>query len=215
MRLIAALGLVCFAAVCTPALAQPPGPPGPYVIDVRGTTTDVPNAPEFYPSIPLNTFVPGRGFGIDVGGHVYLAKLGASRIGLGANVIRIRGTAPPPVLDSAVDVTPTATIRPPSIRATFSTIAPQLSFNFGTRSGWSYLSAGLGVGEIVTTAVRQEGTTRRSSGQRRVINMGGGARWFLRSRFAVGFDIRVHRVSAGPITPGTSLLSASAGLSFR
>ena len=37
--------------------------------------------------------VPSRGFGYDVGGHVYLFNLGPARLGLGVNVIGVRGTA--------------------------------------------------------------------------------------------------------------------------
>ena len=76
------------------------------------------------------------------------------------------------------------------------TVAGQVSFNFGSRDGWSYLTAGYGntrtrsqvssdvLGPIVHSVVV---ITRHSP----TINYGGGARWFIREHMAVGFDLRV------------------------
>ena len=84
-------------------------------------------------------------------------------------------------------------------------IVPQLSFNFGTSNGWSYLSAGAGPVRIRTTR-----TFNTQS-----INLGGGARWFLNDHAAIGFDIRVHRLDAKDTLPRTTLVSASFGLSLK
>jgi hypothetical protein len=184
-------GLVLLAAA--PAAAQSSEPVGPFVIDLRGATSGLPNDTAFYPGLPPDTLVPARGFGFDAGGHVYLFALGPARVGLGANYVRVRGTAP-------------------GIVTTVGTVAPQLSFNFGSRDGWSYLSAGMG-GAWVDTAVDAEtGTLTRESGGLTAINAGGGARWFLASHLAVGFDVRWHRIS-GP--PRTTMLAVSVGLSVR
>jgi hypothetical protein len=165
-----------------------PGPPGPiFVVDVRGSTSGIPTSIGLYPTIPDNGSVPTRGFGYDVGGHVYLFNLGAARLGLGVNVIGARGTAP--------DAT-----------ATLRIVAPQLSFNFGSSDGWSYLSLGAG-----TARVNAEETGSSSA-----INAGGGARWFIKRHLAVSFDIRLHKIAADGDTMGqATLLSASVGFSLK
>ena len=102
-----------------------PGPPGPFVIDVRGVTSGVPTASVLYPQLTFQGVVPSRGFGFDIGAHIYRFLLGAARLGLGANYIRVNGTSA-------------------DARVNLQMFAPQLSFNFGTANGWSFLSAGLG-----------------------------------------------------------------------
>ena len=191
MRWIAAALLLLAAA---PAAAQSREPVGPFVVDLRGATSGVPNDTAFFPAgVTSDTIVPARGFGLDAGGHVYLFALGPARVGLGASYVRVRGTAE-------------------GITATVSTVAPQLSFNFGSRDGWSYLSAGAGRAWVRTTVDGAPVAASRDSGALTSINAGGGARWFLRSHLAVGFDVRWHRVS-GP--PRATLLTASVGFSVR
>jgi hypothetical protein len=165
-----------------------PGPPGPrFVIDVRGATSGIPTGIGLYPTLPDGGMVPTRGFGYDVGAHVYLFNLGAARVGLGVNAIGLRGTAP--------DATTTMNV-----------VAPQLSFNFGSSDGWSYLSLGAG-----TARVKAEETGSSSA-----INAGGGARWFIKRHLAVGFDLRVHKIAADGDTMGAStILSASVGFSLK
>jgi hypothetical protein len=104
-----------------------------------------------------------------------------------------------------------------SVEANVTGVGSQLSFSFGTREGWSYLSAGFGTMRVQTEAVRSVATSTRSSGYAPAVNAGAGARWFFTSRLAVGFDLRMYRVSArGAVgTPRVTLLSASAGLSIR
>ena len=182
-----------FALAVLPAAAQGPDPVAGYVIDVRGATSGLPKETAFFPTIPLESIVPARGFGFDVGGHVYLFTLGPSRMGIGANYVRVRGTAP-------------------GIVATVSTLAPQLSFNFGSRQGWSYLSAGAGPARVTTTVDDTAGSLTSTVDGLTAVNYGGGARWFLRQHIAAGFDVRFYRIS-GP--PKTSFFSASVGFSVR
>ena len=221
----------------TPAVAQiaAPDPPGPYVIDVRGATSAIPEGASFFPPVPTATIVPSRGYGIDVGAHVYLVRLGAGRFGIGANVLRVRGTASPPAPSSGSTSTTTTTATRPDVHATLTTIAPQLSFNFGSAEGWSYVSAGLGRAYVRTGTSAFEGsgsgttlTPAQSvdSGSRSSINVGGGARWFAKAHLAYSFDVRFHVVSAGAedagaeegtsrATPRTTLLTAAVGISLR
>jgi hypothetical protein len=164
-----------------------PGPPGPFVIDLRGSTSGIPTSIGLYPTIPEGGSVPSRGFGYDVGGHVYLFSLGPARLGLGINVVGVRGTA--------TDAT-----------ATLNILAPQLSFNFGSSEGWSYLSAGAGTARV------KAGETASSS----AINAGGGARWFIRRHIAVGFDLRWHKIAAdGETMNASTLFAAAVGFSVK
>ena len=195
----------------TQAAAQTTSPPGPWVLDVRGATTPVPTDAGFYPLL-ATTSVPSRGFGADVGAHVYLVSIGLARIGIGASFVRVRSTAVGPVV--AVDEEDAIEGPGQRLTLTMQMIAPQVSANFGSRDGWSYLSAGVGTASITTEAADVM-PGRQESGRLRSVNFGGGARWFIRPRLAIGFDLRAHRIAAGSATPKTALFAVSAGLSFR
>jgi len=196
-------------ATAAPAAAQTTSPPGPWVVDIRGVTSPVPIDPTFYPPLD-NAFVPARGFGVDVGAHVYVFKLGPARVGLGGNLVMVRGTASPPP-PTAEDGGSTAVQR---LTVSMRMIAPQLSLNFGSRDGWSYLSAGLGAGSVNAEATEVL-PGRHESGLLRSVNYGGGARWFLTPRLAFGFDLRAHQIAAGADTPKVSVFAVGAGLSIR
>ena len=186
-RLAAWLVLATLLGSRVEAQSLRPGPPGPFVIDVRGATIGIPASPGLYPDLGEQFVVPARGFGFDVGGHIYFLRVGPARLGLGVNVIHVRGTAT-------------------DANATFRTVAPQLSFNFGTSDGWSYLSVGAGTARV--DAVE----TASSS----AINAGGGARWFINRHIAVGFDIRMHKIAAdGDVMGQSTQLSASVGFSLK
>ncbi|HVQ13030.1 MAG TPA: hypothetical protein VMS40_05545, partial [Vicinamibacterales bacterium] len=90
--------------------------------------------------------------------------------------------------------------------ATFQTVAPQLSLNFGTSDGWSYLSVGAGTARVDAV----------ESGSSSSINAGGGARWFMNRHVGVGFDIRMHRIAAdGDTMARSTQVAASVGLSLK
>jgi len=165
-----------------------PGPPGPvFVVDARATMGGIPTGFGLYPSVPDGGSVPARGFGYDVGGHVYLFNLGSARLGIGINVIGVRGTA--------TDAT-----------ATMGIVAPQLSFNFGSSDGWSYLSVGAGIARV----------NAQETGSSSALNAGGGARWFVKRHLAVGFDIRLYKIAADGETMGAStIVMASVGFSLK
>jgi hypothetical protein len=213
---------LCLAALftSTAAFAQSSAPPGPYIIDLRGGMIGAPSG-DFYPAAPAGTQVPQRGFGFSVGGHIYPFRLGVAQVGLGADLLRARGsTSSAPGVNAAMRVT---------------TVAPQISFNFGTRDGWSYLSAGYGVTQTraqvdipemeVTPPETQDddvpepeplpvGTVVRED-RTGTINLGGGARWFIREHLAVGFDVRFHRLSATAGSSSKQIVGLTVGLSLR
>jgi hypothetical protein len=227
VRLLAAF-VTALLLCASPAAAQTPSRPGPWALDVRGVTSAVPEDEAFYPRLDSSALIPERGFGLDVGAHVYLLNLGASRLGVGAQVINIRGVTKPVSSAPSTPGTPAETGQ--QVQIDLRIVAPQVSFNFGTREGWSYVSGGIGQTTVVT---RTSGAIagRRESERLNALNIGGGARWFLRSHLAVGFDVRLHRIpsgTAGPIeetpppatslasaTPGMMILAVGAGISFK
>ena len=213
--LAAAVTGCCLSPV--PALAQNTGSPGPYVVDVRGSTAGLPNSPSFFPALSADTLIPSRGFGLDVGGHVYPFGIGAARVGFGINIIRTWASASTEVAPVATGLPADAVVDPPDVRGTLTALAPQISFNFGGASGWSYARAGLGRAEIVTVAhpVRSGPDVEQRSGSMRSINIGGGARWFTRPRMAVAFDVRFHKLSATGDVLASTVMSASVGVSLR
>ena len=181
------------------------------MFDVRGAMIGAPNAGEFYPALPTGATIPGRGFGFDVGGHVIWLPLGPSRVGVGASAMAVRGK-----------------VGPPDVTTNVMAVAPQISFNFGTADGWSYIGAGYGIGKISTrvtgvaettdggeTAATGESTVE--TGQVGTLNFGGGARWFVNRHAAVGFDVRFYRFSASAEskTPATMRVALSVGVSLR
>ena len=98
MRRLTAVCILWFGMFSgTPAAGQivAPAPPGPYVIDVRGLTSAIPQDAGFFPSVPAGTSVPSRGSGIEVGAHVYLMRFGPARLGIGASALRVRRVASP------------------------------------------------------------------------------------------------------------------------
>ena len=185
--------------VSTPLVSEWPR----VVADIRATTAGVPSEAAFYPALPPDILVPARGFGADLGAHVYAGRLGPGRLGFGGSVILARATQAGNVV----------------MRATL--VAPQLSLNFGSPRGWSYVSGGVGAGRV-TGRFRDadDVTTERASGTLSAINFGGGARWFIKSRVAFTLDLRLHRIGAttagdGVTTSAATLGTASVGLSLR
>lgn len=166
-----------------------PGPPGPFVIDGRGAVSGIPNSEAFVPPQATVATIPARGFGGSVGGHVYAIQLGPGRFGIGVDLTFVRGTST-------------------EVQTTLSTVDPQLSYNFGTSDGWSYLSAGVGVARV-----KSEPSGLSESVQ--AFNWGGGARWFLSQHFGIGFDIRIRHLSAGDVVPKGTSVGAAVGLSLK
>jgi hypothetical protein len=193
-----------------------PAPPGPYVVDVRVTTIGLPEAAASFPPLAPATPFPARALGLDGGAHVYFGRLGAARLGVGATVTAARGRAAAPSPAGADQPGSGAAdpAGPAGTRADLRTIAGQVSFNFGTSQGWSYLSAGGGTTRITVRATDGAEGSRETGGVL-TLNGGGGARWFLTRRAAVGFDVRLHRLAETATAPASMLFAVSAGISLR
>jgi hypothetical protein len=177
------------------------------VIDVRGATIALPEGASFFPPLAVTTQTPSRGMGLDVGAHVYVRHLGQARIGVGASLLQVRGKEIPPA------TTPTSS-GPSGMQVSQRSLAPQVSLNFGTADGWSYVSAGAGVSQLSVKTVGGVEAQRNITGVV-TINVGGGARWFMRDRLGFGFDVRLYRLAAaGPMLASTQF-SVAAGVSMR
>lgn len=215
IRRVVITAAILLAVGCASASAQDAPPPIPrFVVDLHGTVPRFPDTPQLAQSRGLSPAeLPGTGLGVDVGAHFYLLKWRAITFGLGGELMTSRAHATPP----------TATGQSTPLRAVterFSSIAPQLSFNFGTGTGWSYLSGG--IGRSRWSIVPEAGLpTDADEEALKTINYGGGARWFVKSHLAFSFDVRFYAINPGtpqafgPGSPRTTLLVAGAGVSLR
>lgn len=200
--------------VVAPARGQMVEPPGPFVIDLRGAFSTVGGSDEL--ALPRGlraSELPGRVLGLDLGAHVYPVR-GKVTVGVGASYLRLGGTQTPEPLDDTSG--PDAPLTSGTFRLTG--VAPQVSLNFGTSRGWSYIGAGLGLSRLTVGRADADLT---SSPSLLTLNMGGGARWFISERAAFGFDLRFYRAGAKELSgdylgnPTVSLFVVAAGLSFK
>ena len=195
------------------ALAQDPPPRiGPFVVDLHATVPRFPQDVQLAESRAMTLAeLPGNGLGVLVGVHVYPLRWRAVTFGLGGEFATGRARQTPPAAQTM--------LRPATERLT--TITPQLSFNFGTGNGWSYISGGLGRSTWAVTPQGQEGFAADSE-QLKTISYGGGARWFMKTHLAFSFDARFYAINPGtPFvagalgSPRTTLIVIGAGVSVR
>ena len=211
----AAVGLLLWSILCgaPSAWAQDPPPKiGPFVVDVHGTVPRFPGNATLAASHELVVAeLPARALGLQLGAHVYLLRWRAVTFGAGGEFATSHARKTP--LN-----TQTTTRR--ATEEKFSSAGSQLSFNFGTGHGWSYISGGIGKS---TWSVIADGSQALPSDLARLktINYGGGARWFARTHLAFSFDVRFYAINPGPSslnTPGsprTTLLAIGAGVSVK
>jgi hypothetical protein len=156
--------------------------------------------------------LPGRGFGLAAGVHVYPARLGKVTLGLGAEWQTSRASR---TLKGEEDTDPDS----PTVKGSFSAFAPQVSLNFGGRDGWSYVSGGIAWTQM--TIEREDAPVADPEGRQTAIHYGGGARWFTMDHLAFTFDIRFYRlpaqdaVTGRPAYPKSTMLVLSAGISLK
>jgi hypothetical protein len=197
--------------VARPAAAQDPPPRiGPYVVDLHATVPRFPKNVQLAASRDMDLLeLPGSGLGVQIGVHVYPIRWRAVTFGIGGEFATGRARNTPVA----------AALRPATER--FTTVAPQLSFNFGTGTGWSYISGGLGQSTWAVVPQGQEGFAADSE-KLKTINYGGGARWFMKTHLAFSFDVRFYAINPGtPFvagalgSPRTTLLVIGAGISVK
>jgi len=157
------------------------------------------------------TELPGWGLGAQAGAHLYLFKWKAVTVGVGGEVMAARASSTPSASSGL-------TLRP--VEEHFVSAAPQLSFNFGTGHGWSYLSGGIGRSQW---SLRPAGEASGPADAEVLptVDYGGGARWFIKRHLAFSLDVRVYEVQPGtpfngnPGSPRARLLTIGAGVSLK
>ena len=212
-RVAAAIALI-WCTIAPDAYAQDPPPRlPPFVIDLHGAFTRLPDEDvELARSRGLTPGeLPGSALGGDFGLHLYPLRVRAMTLGIGGHFTLLRGHQTPPEALSLERRTVTERLV---------SGGAQLSFNFGTGNGWSYLSGGIGrsVWRIVPD---DEDATSADEEQLKTLNYGGGARWFMKKNLAFSFDIRFHAINPGSPTaeffgsPRTTLMVIGAGASLK
>lgn len=185
-------------------------PIGRYVVDVRGSIAPFGHNSELAAPRGFDALAaPGLGLGFEAGAHVYLYRWRVVTFGVGASVHASLGDRGASELDANPDG--------PTLRKQLVAVSPQLSFNFGGRDGWSYISGGLGNSRLSLFALGTENTER----QTRTLNYGGGARWFTGDHVAFSLDLRLYALTprrqtdTEPGSPRMTIMVLSIGASFR
>ena len=217
MRYLALVCVVAGSMAGARAARAQDAPPIPrYVVDFHATVPMFPNDllpladSRGVPHLTL-TELPGWGFGAQAGAHLYLFRWKALTVGVGGEVMVARATSTPP--DSSL-----STLR--SVDERLVSASPQLSFNFGSGHGWSYLSAGIGRSQW-SLHPKSEPTGPADTEVLPTFNYGGGARWFIKRHLAFSVDVRVYEVDPGspfgtnPGSPRARVLTIGAGLSVK
>jgi hypothetical protein len=195
------------------AAAQPTTGPIPrVVVDTRGSLARFKQDPGVASSLQVDsTNLPTFGLGATLGAHVYVLRTRRLTIGIGGEMVLARDSATADVEDDAA-AAPTVTTR-------LTGFAPQISFNFGRDEGWSYFSGGLGSARM--TSEREDMPVTGTPARTRMLNYGGGARFFNSPHLAFTFDIRFYAISPRESTttlpgyPRAKFMVLSAGVAFK
>jgi hypothetical protein len=207
--------VLAVAAVHPRAVSGQDQPPriGPFAFDIRGAVPNFPSDAQLAQSRGLGLEeLPGRGLGLDAGAHLYLFKWRVITFGAGAQVTFARASSAAVVQDGF------ETAR--AVTSWFTAFTPQLSLNFGTGDGWSYISGGLGT-SVWSTVPDEQDPLPGDEERLGTINYGGGARWFAKPHLAFTFDVRFHQINPGtpqgglPGSPRTTILIIGAGVSIK
>jgi hypothetical protein len=206
--------LLLQALISGPARAQDAAPRLPLVaVDLHLSVPGFPQEPTLADSRGLLVDeLPGHGLGRDVTLTVYPVRWRAVTFGLGGSLMTAHASFSPSSPATSPELVPVA--------ERLRTIGSQLSFNFGTGNGWSYLSAGIGKS---TWSVVPKGAMEAAADQQslKTLNYGGGARWFLTKHVAFSFDVRFYAINPGlpqgelPGSPRTTLRVIGAGISLK
>jgi opacity protein-like surface antigen len=203
----------CLLTAPGTASAQLAAPPGPFVIDARGAFSSVGRSEALAAPRGLTVGeLPKSVLGFDIGAHVYPVRRRVT-LGIGATLLMVGGTQTPGTPEEgAVD----APITPGEFRVRG--IVPQVSMNFGSSRGWSYLGGGLGLSQLKAGRAESDLTY---SPQLLTLNLGGGARWFVSEHVAFTIDGRYYRIASKPLeadyigNPVVTMFVVSAGVSFK
>ena len=202
-----------------PAAAQADEPIPYFAVDARASLAFYGQSDEIASSLAVvRTTLPSRGIGFEAGAHVYPFRFRAITFGFGGS-IHASGAENTPATPEGQ----TGSAAPPPVRTTFRAFNPQLSFNFGKREGWSYVSGGIGSTTLtIEKIVANAAPTVDVEGRRaKTINYGGGARWFTNDHLAFTVDVRFYAISplsasaTAPARPRMTLVVLNVGASFK
>lgn len=155
--------------------------------------------------------LPTRGLGFVIGAHWYPLRGSQVALGIGGEFLRAKDTR-------TLEPTTDGGAEGPTVETRLSSLAPQISLNFGRKNGWSYISGG--VGSAILTAERTDRPVGDGS-RVRTIDYGGGARWFTNKHLALSVDLRFYSVGAQPATltrpayPKSKMMVISGGIAVR
>lgn len=213
------MAAVLVLAPCGHAVAQdappPPGtrPIGRFVADVRAAFPKFKQDPNVASALDVTIAnLPTRTIGLVLGAHWYPKRIGRMTLGLGGEVLTARKSR---TLDPATEGGDPG----PTVQTRFRAVSPQVSFNFGTREGWSYISGGIGWSGFTTE--RKDNPLPDAASRSKTINYGGGARWFAKEHLAFTVDVRFYAINpqvataARPAFPRMTLLVLNAGVAFK
>jgi Outer membrane protein beta-barrel domain len=202
--------LLLFPAFAT---AQTQQPIGPFAADVRGMLGRHKVEPSVATDLGVTTAnVPEQTLGLSGGVHWYPWRFKGLTFGLGGEGLIASGSR---TVEQTSETAPSS----PVLRRHFSEVSTQLSFNFGHRNGWSYISGGIGRSKLYVD--REDAPVSDAPG-RNTLNYGAGARWFTNHHMAFSVEIRWYSVAPQPATaeggvaePRTTLMVVSAGIGLR
>lgn len=212
--------VVLAAATPVAAQAQDPAPPpltreriGLFVVDARMALPSFKQDVLVAASLGVDPLIlPTRGLGIVAGAHVFPFRKGSFALGIGGEMLRARASKTAKATTKDAEDGPT-------LKNRWSNVSPQVSLNFGSKDGWSYVTIGSGPSKL-TFELEEEPQPDPESGAR-TLNYGGGARWFAKKHLAFTLDLRFYAVSpleatTGRIaTPRMRLMVFSGGVSIR
>ena len=216
--------VLCVMTLASAAAAQEPDPApaplmpqpiAPFVFDAR-----IP-MPRFKQDATIATGLgverldlPVRGIGLLGGAHVYPLRRRSFALGVGAEMLRGHASKTKKSDGSVANA-----VDGPTVKARWSHFSPQLSLNFGSRDGYSYLTMGSGKSKLTTELEDDQQADPESSV--RTLNYGGGARWFIKKHLAFNLDLRFYSINAEAAAAGRTanpkmrLLVFGAGVSIR
>jgi hypothetical protein len=224
MRRAAIAVAAAFLTLSPAAFAQEPPPPLPRVVlDLHGIVPVFPNDnaqlassrmvvdPQTgAPRSMLVSELPGAGLGGRIGLNLYLFRWKVVTFGItGEALIGASSAAPEPTTTVALTGGTTATLV--GVTERLRSGDGQLSLNFGSGHGWSYLSGGIGRSQW---SIVPAGASAAYADTQVLptMNYGGGAHWSIRRHLGFSLDVRVYEIQPGASgSPRTRLFVVGAG----
>ena len=193
----------------------PRDPKPPFVFDARfafpGITRDRTVAAALH--VPAEE-MPGRGPAVILAAELIFPRKSVVSLGVGGELLlmRARNTIEPD------EKTAPAVAAGPTLTNRWSHMSPQVSLNFGSGDGWSYLTGGWGWSKLT---MERDDDPQEPGVRIRTLNYGGGAKWFAKKHLAFTADLRFYSIGVQEPLPGRLGTSSvrvvvfSGGIAFR